>query len=118
MGPDAPVITKAMDELIAEGLIECCDTGGILGHPESNKFYMPTSGYNVWKDDGVDGVYIRHKGRYLHHVRKYLGIDQSKGLFKYEEYYKTEEGQKDYAEWLERNQEPLEIMKTIPDYSK
>ncbi len=50
MGETAHLFRKYLDELIEEGLVECYDSGGSLGHPESNRWYMPTKGYNVWKD--------------------------------------------------------------------
>lgn len=52
-----PRIARYLDELIEEGLMKACDTGGSIGHPESNIFYMPTKGYNVWEDEGTDGQY-------------------------------------------------------------
>ena len=63
-----------LDELIEEGMVVVCGTGGSIGHPESNIFYMPTKGYNVWLDEGVDGECSRFSGRYLQFVRLYLGI--------------------------------------------
>jgi len=50
MGVNAGSFFNYINELIEEGLVKCCDTGGSLGHPESNKFYVPTKGYNVWGD--------------------------------------------------------------------
>ena len=50
LGENAETIGEYLDELIEEGLIKRCETGGSLGHPESNRFYMPTTGYNVWED--------------------------------------------------------------------
>src|ERR1035437_7876038 len=73
MGTDSGKFTQYLDEFIEEGLIKACDTGGSLRHPESNIFYMPSKGYNVWEDDGTDDEYQRHKGRYLTFVRLYLG---------------------------------------------
>jgi hypothetical protein len=116
MGHQAPEINKFLAELIDEGKVKCCETGGSIGHPESNRFYMPMIGYNVWEDEGTDGKISHHKGRYLHHVRKYLNINESKGIFDVNAYFETEEGQKDYNEWLERNKEQLELMLNIPNY--
>lgn len=126
-------ISRYLDELIEEGLIKACDTGGSLGHPETNIFYMPTKGYNVWEDDGVDGVYVRHKGRYLHFVRFYLGAlegDPNKSLSKDDENLRKSinptmldaarniDFMKSYAEWLERNEKELEIMIDLDDFYK
>lgn len=116
MGPNSTTIGELLDELISEGKVKCCETGGSLGHPESNRFYIPTIGYNVWEDEGTDGQYSRHKGRYLHHVRKYLGIKEESGIFNMNEYFNSENGQKDYNEWLERNKEQLDVMIKIPNY--
>jgi hypothetical protein len=106
--------SKYLDELIQEGLVKACHTGGSLGHYESNVFYMPTSGYNVWEDDGTDGSYSRHKGRYLQFVRLYLGlVDMGSrgplepGLLTY---LQDPDTMKDYSEWLSRNSEQLKIM--------
>ena len=106
MGP--PEYTRYLNELIADGLVKCCDTGGSIGHPESNKFYMPTTGHNVWEDDG--GEYQRHKGRYLEFVRYYLGISDhlTKKMMDKNPALKSE-----YHDWLNRNQDELEIMKNL-----
>jgi hypothetical protein len=116
MGSQAPSIDKFLTELIAEGKVKCCESGCTLGHPESNRWYMPVIGYNVWEDEGTDGKYNRYRGRYLNHVRKYLGIKESKDMFNTDSYFETEEGEKDYNEWLERNKEQLELMLNIPNY--
>ena len=124
---------RYLDELIEEGLVKACDTGGSLGHPETNIFYMPTKGYNVFEDDGVDGVYVRHKGRYLDFVRFYLGAlegDPNKSLSKDDENLRKSinptmldvarnvDFMKSYTEWLERNEKELEVMLDIDDFYK
>ncbi len=119
-----------LDELIKEGLLKACDTGGSMGHPESNVFYMPTKGYNVWEDDGTDGKYSRHKGRYLTYVRFYLGCmekeaDESRSDL-YNAIHPSEQAlvrnvefMEDYAKWLVRNNESLKIMVSLEeDYYK
>lgn len=126
-------ISRYLDELIDEGLITACDTGGSLGHRETNIFYMPTKGYNVWEDDGVDGVDVRHKGRYLHFVRFYLGAlegDPNKSLSKDDENLRKSinptmldaarnvDFMKHYAEWLERNEKELKVMLNLDDFYK
>lgn len=126
LGNDSYVISKYMDELIKEGHVVACDTGGSLGHPESNIFYMPSKGYNVWTDDGQssDNYTSRHKGRYLHYIRLYLGClsenehpdENTKWLNPTASMYlRHPEHMKKYAEWLERNQEALETMLNL-DY--
>ena len=98
-----PEVTTHMDELIAEGKIICCEAGGSLGHPESNRFYCPTKGYNVWLDGGTQHG---HAGVYLHHVKHFLGIapDAFEG-----------ERNEGYEEWLEKNKEALDEMMNLTD---
>jgi len=111
-----------IDELIEEGLVKRCHTGGSIGHPESNCFYMPTKGYNVWEDEGTDGEYHKHKGIYLHFVRLYLGIlekhdidDDRENLEKFISpsdlnIIRNPKLMKDYSKWLKRNSGELEVM--------
>lgn len=133
MGENAHLFRQYLDELIDEGLVECFNDGSSIGHPESSKWYMPTSGYNVWKD----GVENGHGGRFsessfLGYVRFYLGAIEHDE----EPTYKDENtrnnarflnpsGQvliqnpdfiKGYSKWLERNHEELEIMKNLDDF--
>ncbi len=109
--------SKYIDELIQEGLVKACHTGGSLGHYESNVFYMPTSGYNVWEDDGTDEYYSRHKGRYLHFVRLYLGLVNMDSRGPLEPglltYLQDPDTMKDYSEWLSRNSEQLKVMTNL-----
>jgi len=109
--------SKYLDELIQEGLVKACHTGGSMGHPESNIFYMPTSGYNVWEDDGIDEYYSRHKGRYLQFVRLYLGLVKMESRGPLEPglltYLQNPDIMKDYSEWLSRNSEELKIMTNL-----
>lgn len=123
-----------LDELIEEGLVIACHTGKSMGHPESNIFYLPSKGYNVWEDDEGDGIIgIRQgKGKYLHFVRLYLGTlkmkDRKKLADEQEEmkhkymtptiydYLRDPEQMKLYASWLDRNHEQLEIMMNLDNY--
>lgn len=125
-----PSVAGHLDDLVEEGLIKACHTGGSLGHPETNIFYMPTKGYNVWEDD--DGEYSRHKGKYLRFVRFYLGVydfrvanetgDEQEDLKRkwlnptMFDYIRDPDLMKSYAEWLERNKEELEIMINLSDF--
>lgn len=99
-------IDRWTDELIEEGLMKACDTGGSIGHPESNIFYMPTKGYNVWEDEDPK-EYSRHKGRYLSCVRYYLDCLEEGEK---ERYTRDVDFMKEYAKWLERNEKALDIM--------
>ena len=118
-----PEVSRWIDELIEEGLLKACDTGGSIGHPESNIFYVPTKGYNVWEDD--DGG--RYKGKYLTFVRLYLGAledesEHEKGDIKRfinpsaMDLLRDADTMKAYAEWLERNTGELEEMLTLDEY--
>lgn len=106
--------SQYLDELIEEGLVKACHTGGSIGHPESNIFYMPTKGYNVWEDEGTDGNYSHHKGRYLNFVRLYLGLVkmESNGLLEpgLLTYLQNPEIMKEYSDWLTRNDKALKEM--------
>ena len=114
VGDASNLYSKYIDELIQEGLVKACHTGGSLGHYESNVFYMPTSGYNVWEDEGTDEYYSRHKGRYLQFVRLYLGLVNMESRGPLEPglltYLQDPDTMKDYSEWLSRNSEQLKIM--------
>jgi hypothetical protein len=113
-------ISQNLDELISEGLVKRCYTGGSLGHPESNYFYMPTKGYNVWEDDGTDGENIRHKGRYLTFVRLYLGIlpEVKSGILDVTtlECLRDPDIMLKYSEWLNRNNIALKEMLDLESF--
>jgi hypothetical protein len=114
--------SQYLDELIQEGLVKANHTGGSIGHPESNIFYMPTKGYNVWEDEGTDGNYSRHKGRYLQFVRLYLGLVSMENKGPLEPglltYLQDPDTMKDYTEWLTRNDKALKEMLSLSDYYK
>lgn len=131
LGGDAYLFRKYLDELIEEGLVECHDGGGSLGHPESNRWYMPTKGYNLWKDGIENGS--RHSDiSFLTHVRLYLGAVEHDDEPEYKDEDTRNKGRwlnpsaqvliqnpdfmKSYSEWLERNSEELEIMKNLDDF--
>lgn len=105
---------KYIDELISDGLVKACHTGNSIGHPESNIFYMPTKGYNVWEDDGIDDFKSNHKGRYLHFVRLYLGLvkKESTGILEpnLSDYLQNPEIMSEYSIWLNRNHIALKEM--------
>lgn len=123
-------IGRFLDELIQEGLIERCDTGGSLGHPESNIFYVPTKGYNVWKDDG--GQTQRFKGRYLNFIRFYLGVlvdedrkdisdnddTKMKRLLNpsMQDFIREPNTMDEYTKWLKRNNDSLKEMIGLDDF--
>lgn len=125
MGETAHLFRKYLDELIEEGLVECYDSGGSLGHPESNRWYMPTKGYNVWKD-GIENE--NSDTAYLTYVRFYLGqIDLDEEPEDREDLAKwlnpsaqiliqNPDFIKGYSKWLKRNLEELEIMKNLDSF--
>lgn len=131
LGTNGDLVSIYLDELIEEGLVVANDTGGSLGHPETNIFYTPTKGYNVWADEGTDGVYNRHKGRYLSFVRLFLGsmeqnysedqkdekTNQKNYITPSVRYMVTNpEIMKMYTEWLERNHDALEEMISLDNF--
>lgn len=111
-----PTVAGHLDELIEEGLVKACDTGGSMGHPESRIFYMPTKGYNVWEDEDPN-EYSRFKGRNLHLVRLYLDIlpegQEDPDNFTRTVMLQDPEWMKKYSDWLEINKDELEIMKNL-----
>jgi len=125
MGETAHYFRKYLDELIEEGLVECYDSGGSLGHPESNRWYMPTKGYNVWKD-GIENE--NSDTAYLTYVRFYLGqidLDEEpedrENLAKWlkpsaQLLIQNPDFIKGYSKWLKRNSEELEIMKNLDSF--
>lgn len=106
-------IERHINELIEEGLCVAMDTGGSLGHPESNIFYMPTKGYNVWKEENTMAS--------LECVRYYLADDKANyegDPFLRIDAKSFQEGgllHEFYSAWLERNQEALEEMLALSD---
>lgn len=133
LGEDAHLFGQYLDELIEEGLVECHDGGGSLGHPESNRWYMPTKGYNLWKDGIENGNGGRHSdSSFLTQVRLYLGAVEHDEEPTYKDentrnnarflnpsaqvLIQNSDFMKSYAVWLERNHEELEIMKNLDDF--
>lgn len=129
LGGDTQLWNKYLDELIDEGLVEVFDDGTTIGHPESARWYMPTKGYNLWKDGIANGPGNRFdSSRFLTHVRLYLGCvddredvesdDKDANLKRWlnpsaQMLMQSHEFMKGYAEWLERNHEALEEMKNL-----
>ena len=128
-GTDGALFSRYLDEFIKEGLVEVHDTGGSLGHPESNKFYMPTKGYNVWKDEEKNGR--RGDVRFLSFVRFYLERHKMEDIpMPHEDsrdhmdrmmnptmfdYLRDPEIMKEYSTWLSRNSKELKIMLSLDD---
>lgn len=109
-----PTIAKILDDLIEEGLCVAEDTGGSLGHPESNIFYMPSKGYNVWKEENSMAAlecvryYIAKQRGEKYEGDRFLKIDESS----FEEggpFYEF------YNSWLERNRDELDVMMNLSD---
>lgn len=117
-------ISRYLDELIEEGLVECYNDGGTMGHPDSNRWYIPTKGYNVWKDGIENG---EGDTSFLKCVRLYLGQIEDKEEGERENIQKwlnpsaeillrNPGFMKIYSEWLTRNSEQLEIMLNLDDF--
>lgn len=109
-----PIIEEYLDELIEEGLCIKMNTGGSLGHNESNIFYLPSKGYNVWADENpmtsLECVrfYIRNKPDQPYKGDPFIGITEDsfkEGGILYDF----------YNEWLKRNQESLDEMLSLSD---
>ncbi len=104
--------TQYLDELIQEGLIKANNTGGSLGHPESNIFYTPIKGYNVWDGGNTMGN--------LTFVRIYLGVipfeadgPLQPGLL---HWIRDKDAMNKYAAWLKKNTDSLQEMLALDDY--
>ena len=107
-------IARHLDELIEEGLCVAMDTGGSLGHPESNIFYMPAKGYNVWQEENSQASlecvrYYLAEDKESYQGDPFIGIDRDS--------FEAEDGilREFYAEWLERNREALEEMLSLSE---
>jgi len=107
-------ITQYLNEFIEEGLCIAENIGGSLGHPESNIFYMPSKGYNVWKE--------KKNMTALECVRYYLANingTEYKGnpLFGITADEFKEGGiiYDYYQDWLQRNSEALDEMMNLSD---
>jgi hypothetical protein len=118
-----PTVAGHLDDLVEEGLLEIFESSGTLGHPFSNQFYIPTKGYNVWKDgveNGNSKSVLGSENYFLNNVRFYLdsleehdgteseivkAINPSRVMLIRDPHFM--EG---YAKWLKRNKEELEIM--------
>lgn len=107
-------VKEALNELIEEGLVKACNTGGSIGHPESNIFYISTKGYNVWEDHES---YEKYSSKNLSFVRFYLGLLNNEKTNDIEVtnamITQNLEVITDYREWLNRNNEALETMKNL-----
>lgn len=107
-------IAKHLDEMIAEGLCVAMDTGGSLGHPESNIFYLPAKGYNVWKEENsmasLECVrYFLAEDKENYKGDPFIGIDRSS--------FEDEDGMLHdfYKDWLSRNQADLDDMLSLSE---
>lgn len=93
-------IQYLLDELVEEGHIteSICYFKTL---PDDN-WYMPATGYNVWKDDDP---------RALSFVRMFLGITEEIFLnLPYTDFIQNVEFMTSYATWLEKNHDTLTIM--------
>ena len=109
-----PEITQYLNKFIEEGLCIAEDTGGSLGHPESNIFYMPSKGYNVWKE--------KNNMAALECVRYYLaninGTEYKGDPFFGITADEFKEGgiiYDYYQDWLQRNAEALDEMLNLSE---
>lgn len=105
-------ITEYLDELIQDGLIKANDTGGSIGNPESNIFYTPTKGYNVWEGSNTTGNLL--------FVRIYLGVIpfEAEGLLQpgLLHWLRDKDAMSKYTKWLEDNSDSLQEMLELDNY--
>ena len=111
-----PLIEEYLNELIKEELVIMMDAGGSLGHPESNRFYLPSKGYNVWQEENTMAS--------LECVRYYLAkLEKPNKPYKGDPFLgindeSFEQGgylSEFYTEWLKRNKESLDEMMNLSD---
>jgi len=107
-------IEQYIKELIEEGLCIAMDTGGSLGHPESNIFYLPAKGYNVWKEENsmasLECVrYFLAEDKENYEGDPFIGINRNS--------FEDEEGMLHdfYKDWLTRNQADLDDMLSLSE---
>jgi hypothetical protein len=112
------LFSKYLDELIEEGLVKCCDTGGSIGHPESNRFYCPTKGYCVWDED------IEYESSYMNFsaltcVRLYLNILDTESVSPIQptitDVLRNPNFMETYSKWLSKNEKDLKEMIELSD---
>jgi hypothetical protein len=125
MGENSHYFNMYLDELIEEGLVECYENSSTMGHPESNRWYMPSKGYNLW-EDGMKNE--GNENAYLTYVRFYLGqidLDEEpedrENLAKWlkpsaQLLIQNPDFIKGYSKWLKRNKEQLDIMTNLDDF--
>lgn len=105
------LLGRYLDELIEEGLVKCCDTGGSLGHPESNRFYCPTKGYCVWDD--------HNSMQSLTFIRMYLNILETESISPINptitDLIRNSDFMEGYSKWLKKNEVSLREMLEISD---
>ena len=111
-----PVIEEYLNEFIEEGLVIMMDTGGSLGHPESNRFYIPSKGYNVWAEDNsmTSLECVRYYLAKLEDPNKPYEGDPFLGISD-ENFQEGGNLYEFYTEWLQRNQESLDEMLSLSD---
>jgi hypothetical protein len=106
------LLGRYLDELIEEGLVKCCDTGGSLGHPESNRFYCPTKGYCVWDD-------YNSMQQSLTFIRLYLNILETESTSPIHptitDVIRNTDFMTGYANWLKKNEVALKEMTELSD---
>ena len=123
-GIDGELVRVYLDELVEEGLVSCHSDGTSIGHPDAAKWYVPTSGYNVWTDNDHGSSYA---GGNLDLVRYYLGAlshdEEPEGRENNAKYLNPSAQlltqhpgfMMRYAKWLEKNHEDLEELKKLSD---
>lgn len=106
---ESNLLSQYLDELIEEGLVKCCDTGGSLGHSESNRFYCPTKGYCVWDDDFSALTCVR---LYLNNLEKESGNPIHPSIT---DVIRNSNFMEIYSKWLKSNEDSLKEMIELSD---
>lgn len=125
MGENSHYFNMYLDELIEEGLVECYENSSTMGHPESNRWYMPSKGYNLWEDgmknEGNENAYLTYVRFYLGQIDHDEEPDDRENLAKWlnpsaQSLIQDPNFIKGYSKWLKRNKEQLDIMTSIDDF--
>jgi hypothetical protein len=115
LGESSQDFSDHIDTLIEEGSVIANDTGRSLGHPESNMFYTPSKGYNVWEDESTSSQNLAYVRFYLGRVGESNEERDEDDIQRYlsptaKERIQNSNFMTRYAEWLNENEESLQVM--------
>ena len=101
----AKIGDELIDELIADGLIT--STTESYTHLPHDEWLLPTGCYNIWTDEKFTNA--------LSYIRLYLGADDLGLGVKPITAMRSPEYMKQYAEWLETNEQGLEDLRNLEE---